>query len=104
METIILNFTVEEYKERLGNTKKQMDADGIDLLLITSAGNICYITGYDAWSFHVHQMVVVALNEEGPIWIGRGIDETAATFTTWLAADNIISYPDDHVQSTTKHA
>src|SRR5690625_4922368 len=99
----VLNFTLSEFKERVDRTKQQMEKEGIDVLLITNPGNMCYLTGYDAWSFYVHQMLVVSLEEEEPIWIGRGIDESAAKHTTWLKDENIISYPDDHVQSTAKH-
>lgn len=96
-------FSVPEYKERLAKTKKSMEEKGIEVLLITNPGNMCYLTGYDAWSFYVHQMLIVALDEEEPIWVGRGIDRTAAQFTTWLKEENMIAYPDDHVQSATKH-
>lgn len=96
-------FSVLEYKERLAKTKQSMEKEGIDVLLLTNPGNMCYLTGYDAWSFYVHQMLIVALDEEEPIWVGRGIDASAARFTTWLKDENIIPYPDDHVQSASKH-
>lgn len=99
----MLNFTINEFKERLAKTKQQMAEEGIDVLLLTNPGNMCYLTGYDAWSFYVHQMVIVAIDEESPIWVGRGIDASAAKFTTWLDEENIVAYPDDHVQSATKH-
>ena len=62
-----------------------------------------YLTGFDAWSFYVHQLLIVMIDEEEPIWFGRGIDESAAKFTTWLKDENIISYHDDYVHSTVRH-
>jgi Xaa-Pro dipeptidase len=62
-----------------------------------------YLTGYDGWSFYVPQAVVVSLDEEQPVWIGRGMDANGARHTTFLSGDNIIGYPDDYVQSTVKH-
>jgi Xaa-Pro dipeptidase len=45
----------------------------------------------------------VALDDEQPVWIGRGMDVSGARHTTFLAEDRIIGYPDDYVQSTVKH-
>ena len=62
-----------------------------------------YLTGYDGWSFYVHQAVIVGLELDQPIWIGRGQDANGAKLTTILPPENIYGYSDDHVQSTTKH-
>jgi len=96
-------FSVSEYKERLAKTKESMEENNIEVLLITNPGNICYLTGYDAWSFYVHQMLIVSLDKKDPVWFGRGIDVDAVKFTTWLNDEDIIAYPDDYVQSDTKH-
>ncbi|GIT03270.1 MAG: hypothetical protein CM1200mP28_05290 [Deltaproteobacteria bacterium] len=32
-----------------------------------------WLTGYDGWSFYVHQCVVLTL-EGDPLWYGRGMD------------------------------
>src|SRR5699024_2539950 len=96
-------FSTAEYKARLKKTKESMEQKGIDVLLITDPANMNYLTGFDAWSFYVHQLLIVIAREEEPIWIGRGMDASAAEITTWLHKENIIPYSDDHVQSTTKH-
>ena len=96
-------FTTKEYKDRLLKTKRSMADKGIDVLLVSDPANMNYLSGYDAWAFYVHQLLIVTLDEDEPIWIGRIIDETAAQFTTYLEHKNIIPYPDDHVHSTTKH-
>src|SRR5690625_2475628 len=99
----MLTFYVSEYRKRLQRTKESMELQGIDVLLITDPANMNYLTGYDAWSFYVHQMLIVMLDEAEHIWIGRGMDARAAQLTTWLHHDNIIAYTDDYVQSTIKH-
>src|SRR5699024_2775984 len=99
----MLTFTKSEYEKRLKKTKVSMERQGIDVLLITDPANMNYLTGFDAWSFYVHQLLIVMKEEEEPIWVGRGIDVSAAEITTWLDSKNILSYSDDHVQSTTKH-
>ncbi|MGO4886914.1 M24 family metallopeptidase [Anaerobacillus sp. MEB173] len=83
--------------------KQRMNEQGIEVLLITNPSNMNYISGYDAWSFYVHQMLVVIIDEEQPIWIGREMDANGVKLTTWIGQDNIISYSDDYIHSTTKH-
>jgi ectoine hydrolase len=99
----MLPFTEAEYKQRLQKTKEKMSERGIDVLLVTDPANMNYLTGYDGWSFYVHQLLVVMLDADEPIWIGRGQDGNGAKMTTWLKHENIISYTDDYVQSETKH-
>lgn len=98
-----MSFATSEYKERIRKTKERMMQKGIDVLLITDPANINYLSGYDGWSFYVHQMLVVIIDEEQPMWIGRGMDANAAKVTTWLYRENIIPYPDDYIHSDTKH-
>lgn len=100
---VMLSFDVAEYKQRIKKTKQRMEEKGIDVLLLTDPANINYLSGYDGWSFYVHQMLVVLLEEEQPFWIGRGQDANAAKVTTWLDENHIIPYTDDFVQSTVKH-
>lgn len=75
----------------------------MEVLLLTDPANMNYLSGYDAWSFYVHQMLVVILEEEQPIWIGREQDVNGARLTTWIHQDNLIPYPDEYVQSLEKH-
>lgn len=99
----MLTFSKSEHKERLNKTKESMTRQGIDVLLVTDPANMNYLTGFDAWSFYVHQLLIVIADETEPIWIGRGIDASAAEITTWLNKENIIPYTDDYVQSIVKH-
>lgn len=98
-----LAFDIAEYDARVRKTKEAMRARGIDVLLSVDPSNMGYLTGYDSWSFYVHQLVVIALEENQPIWIGRGMDGAGARVTTYLEDRNIVAYPDDYVQSTVKH-
>ncbi|MCM3392711.1 M24 family metallopeptidase [Cytobacillus oceanisediminis] len=98
-----MSFGTAEYKERILKTRERMAAEGIEVLLITDPANMNYLSGYDGWSFYVHQMLVIIIDEEQPIWIGRGQDANGAKVTTWLYHENIIPYPDDYVQSETRH-
>ncbi|TSB48295.1 M24 family metallopeptidase [Alkalicoccobacillus porphyridii] len=99
----MLSFTLEEYQERLGKTKEKMAAAGIDVLLISDPANMNYLSGYDGWSFYVHQMLIVIIDEAQPIWLGRSQDANGAKLTVWMHQDFIIPYPDEYVQSLPKH-
>jgi len=100
--SVTLNFTREEYAARLAKTRKAMESAGIDLLVVTDPSNMHWLTGYDGWSFYVHQCVLVPPDGE-PIWYGRKQDANGAKRTAYLAHDNIIGYPDHYVQSTERH-
>jgi ectoine hydrolase len=97
-----LKFTREEYAERLAKTRKAMDARGIELLICSDPSNMAWLTGYDGWSFYVHQAVIVPPDGE-PIWYGRGQDANGAKRTAYLKHDNIVPYADHYVQSTERH-
>lgn len=75
---------------------------GIELLIVTDPSNMAWLTGYDGWSFYVHQCVVLSLEGE-PVWFGRGQDSNGAKRTCTMSHDNIIGYPDHYVQSTERH-
>ncbi|MDZ5782247.1 M24 family metallopeptidase [Marinococcus luteus] len=96
-------FEKDEYLTRMNQTKMKMMEYGIEVLLVSNPSNMYYLTGYNAWSFYVHQMVIVMIDEDQPLWIGREMDAHSATVTTWLDEDHIIPYPDEFVQSTIKH-
>ncbi|TLS36150.1 M24 family metallopeptidase [Pseudalkalibacillus caeni] len=99
----MVSFELREFQERIQRTKRRMIEQGIDVLLITDPANMNYISGYDGWSFYVDQMVVLIIDEEQPLWIGRKMDANGAKATTWLYHENIIPYSDDYVHSSTKH-
>ena len=96
-------FSEAEFADRLTKTKERMSAAGLDALIVSDPGNMNYLTGYDGWSFYVHQAVIVAHGLRQPLWIGRLQDVNGARLTTILPHDNIYGYSDDHVQSTVKH-
>lgn len=99
----MMPFSQSEYQERIAKTKESMERKGIEVLLVANPANMNYLSGYDGWSFYVDQLLVVIIDEEQPVWIGRRQDANGAKATTWLYRDNIIPYPDDYVHSKTKH-
>ena len=100
----MLAFEESEYRDRIRRARERMAAEGIDVMLCSNPANMCYLTGYDGWSFYVHQLVAVPVDADtDPIWIGRGMDANAAKVTTFLPDEHVIAYGDDYVHSKTKH-
>lgn len=98
-----IHFERTEYDRRVRLVKERMDHAGIEVLLIVDPANMNYLTGYDGWSFYVHQGVIVALDREEPIWFGRRQDSNGARITTWLSEQSINGYSDEYVQSRYTH-
>lgn len=76
---------------------------GIDTLVLADPASLNYLTGYDGWSFYVHQFVVVLDDREEPLWIGRAMDASGAELTTFLSADSLAPYPETYVDSDERH-
>lgn len=97
-----LNFTMREYEDRIAKTRRAMETEGLDTILVSDPSNMAWLTGYDGWSFYVHQCVVLGL-DDGPIWLGREQDAQGALRTCFFGAEDIIGYPDHYVQSPDRH-
>ncbi len=99
----MLPFDRSEYLDRIAAVKRRMEAAGIDVLLVSDPCNMNYLTGYDATSYYVHQMVAVSLDAEEPLWIGRAMDVACARFTTFLHPDNLRGYPESYIGTPERH-
>ncbi|NKI59921.1 ectoine hydrolase DoeA [Labrenzia sp. PO1] len=97
-----LPFSSAEYQRRLDLVRTDMSKRGIDVLFLEDPSNMAWTTGYDGWSFYVHQGVVVFLDEE-PIWWGRRQDANGARRTVWMDDARVASYADHFIQSFERH-
>lgn len=95
-------FSKAEYDRRLVKTRAAMAAAGLDAVFVTDPSNQAWLTGYDGWSFYVHQGVILKLEGE-PVWWGRNMDMLGGLRTCWMHPDNIRGYGDHYVQSTEVH-
>jgi len=96
-------FSLGEYAARVKAAKERMYREGIEVLLVTDPANMNYLSGYDGWSFYVHQGLLVMMDREEPVWFGRMQDSNGARITTWLKDENIRGYQDHYVQSNLRH-
>lgn len=95
-------FSQTEYDRRIALTRTAMSEAGLDAMFVTDPSNQAWLTGYDGWSFYVHQGVLLRMEGE-PIWWGRYMDSIGGLRTCWMSEDNIFGYADSYVQSTVKH-
>lgn len=102
MSDLELRFSREEFALRLTKTRQAMEAKGLDVIIVSDPSNMAWLTGYDGWSFYVHQGVMLGL-EGDPIWWGRAMDAQGAKRTVFMKVDNIVGYDDTFVQNPMKH-
>lgn len=96
------DFTSAEYDNRLTKARTAMATAGITTLIVTDPSNMAWLTGYDGWSFYVPQAVIVP-SSGTPLWWGRTQDKPGAAQTTWIGADNLFDWPEEHVQHPDHH-
>jgi ectoine hydrolase len=97
-----LHFSKDEYAGRISRTRQAMQESGVDLIIVSDPSNMAWLTGYDGWSFYVHQCVLLGV-EGDPVWFGRGQDANGAKRTCFMGQGDIIGYADHYVQSTERH-
>lgn len=95
-------FSKGEYDRRIAKTRSAMEAAGIDVLFATDPSNQAWLTGYDGWSFYVHQGVILALDGD-PIWWGRKQDANGGRRTVWMEDEYVQGYSDHYVQNPVEH-
>lgn len=92
----------EELAERLARTRARMQRDGLDGLVVVDPANLHYLTGYDAWSFYMPQLLFVPLEGE-PLLIMRAMDAGGAHRTAQTPPERILGYPESLVHQRDGH-
>ena len=95
-------FTAHEYEQRLRCVREKMAQQGLSALIVTDPANLFYLTGYDAWSFYVPQMLFVPAQGDILLFL-REMDAQGAFRTSWLPPHQIIGYPERYVQRPHLH-
>ena len=90
---IELPFARGEYEQRLKKIRAEMHKRGLDLLIVNDVANQHYITAYDGWSFYTPQAVLVPIEDEEPVWIGRAMDAAGRTDLLIAVGTTLQVYP-----------
>lgn len=95
-------FTQAEYDRRIAKVETAMADKGLDALFVEDPSNMAWLTGYDGWSFYVHQGVLL-IPGKTPIWWGRMQDANGAKRTVWMSDDFVHGYSEHYIQATDCH-
>ncbi len=98
-----LPFERSEYLERLNKTKQKMEEAGIEVLLVSNESNMNYLSGYDGYSAYVPQFLMVANDEEEPLWVGRAMDDACARNSVFMDHSRIVGYPEHYIGDPNLH-
>ena len=82
-------FDRSEFDARLKKTRTAMAERALDGLIVSDPSNMAWLTGYDGWSFYVHQAVVISANRALPLWWGRAMDAQGAKRTVYMEETQI---------------
>ena len=95
-------FGPPEYQQRLDRVRGAMADKDLDTMVIGDPANMNWLTGFDAWSFYVPQVMLV-LHDHPPVWLGRQMDAGAIPLTTYLSPESVRPYAEDLIQRDGVH-
>lgn len=75
---------------------------GLDTLICSDPSNMNWLTGYDGWSFYVHQCVILPM-EGNPICFVRAQDAAGGVRTVWMPDEDVHGYDEKLVQNLPLH-
>ena len=85
----VLAFEPVEYETRLASVRREMAKAGLDLLLLTEAGELCYLTGYTTFEVSVQCVLLVAADRT--VLFVPAIEIGPAVYLSRV--DEVIGYP-----------
>jgi len=92
-----LAFDVGEYRRRLAGVQCEMARRDLDLMLVTTLANVCYLTGIE--SIAPHKFWLVAVPGEGdPLLLSASFESHNARLSSWL--ENPFTYDGDPIDAT----
>jgi ectoine hydrolase len=102
MTAIALPFEQSEYDMRIARVRDSMAAQSLDTLIVSDPSNMNWLTGYDGWSFYVHQCVILPM-QGSPICFVRAQDYNGAIRTVWMPDEDCHGYDEKLVQNLPLH-
>ena len=92
-------FTLEEYQQRLDALRGRMKEKGVDVMLIHTPENLCYMTGYQTPGYYWYQTLVVPMDRE-PVFVTRLLEDSNAEHLTWVEERRPYGDSEDWVAKT----
>ena len=97
-----LPFSQSEYDARIAKTRAEMTRRGFDTIIVSDPSNMGWLTGYDGWSFYVHQCVILPM-EGNPVCFVRAQDANGGVRTVWMPDEDVHGYDEKLVQNLPLH-
>lgn len=79
-----LVFSMVEYERRLSQLRQRMVEQKLEVAIITTPENICYLTGFESPGHYYFNAVVIPLEGE-PFAVCRRLEDSGMEAYTWLA-------------------
>lgn len=95
-------FPRSEYLRRLSAVKAEMERRGVDVLVVTTAANITYLSGYTSKSDYVPQGLIVSIKDEEPSFFTRRMDGPAAIHQMFIDRSRVTGYPEALIANAEK--
>ncbi|MFI5953262.1 M24 family metallopeptidase [Cryptosporangium sp. NPDC051539] len=92
-------FTPQEYADRLRGVQDDMARAGLDILLVHTPENICYLSGYETSGYFEYQVMVVPVAGE-PTMLVRNVEQLNVDEHTWLPGAYVWRDGTDYLRAT----
>ena len=88
-----IGFTMEEFENRLKTVRQNMNAKGLDLLLVNTPENVFYLTGHKSPGYYMYMCLVVPMEGDITLVLRRGELGNAMAYS-YLPEEKLIAYDD----------
>lgn len=96
-------FERQVYEDRMRRAADAAKAEGLSALLVADPANLCYLTGYDAWSFYMPQVLLLDADTAEATFLLREMDANGAHRVCVLDRDHLVGWPEDLVHRVDRH-
>ena len=76
-------FSRQEYQRRVGRVRAEMEASGVDVLLVFSPPNVFYLSGFQSFSMYNSECVILPLQGD-PLLVVHPPEVGGALLHSWL--------------------
>ena len=84
-------FSEQEYQSRLDRFQQTLDSLGVDVAVVNTPENICYLVGHETSGFYTYQCLIVPVSG-APVLLTRETETVNGFDTTYL--ESILGYRD----------
>lgn len=92
-----LVFTMEEYERRLRELRRRMDEQEVEVMLVTTPENVCYLTGFESPGHYYFQALLIPREGE-PAMVPRRLEDSGVQALTWIEASRPYEDHEDPIE------